>query len=46
MPRAPAFETAAANFGVDTPPIPASWIGTEQPTKAVNGVCFTFRPSQ
>src|SRR5438309_175203 len=36
IPSPPASETAAASSAVSTRPIPASWIGTEQPTRRVN----------
>ena len=38
MPRPPASATAAASAGVATPPIPACWIGTRQPTSSVKAV--------
>src|SRR5579863_1989804 len=38
VPSPPAAETAAASAGGDTRPIPACWIGTEQPTNCVNRV--------
>ena len=38
MPSPPAFATAAASSGVATPPMPACWIGTRQPTRSVKAV--------
>src|SRR6516165_685468 len=38
MPSPPASDTAAASSGVAAPPMPACWIGTEQPTNLVNVV--------
>src|SRR6201988_2314464 len=35
-PRPPASDTAAANSGGETAPIPACWIGIVQPTNSVN----------
>ena len=36
IPSPPASETAAASSAVSTRPMPASWIGAEQPTRRVN----------
>ena len=36
IPRPPASDTAAANSGGETAPIPACWIGIVQPTNSVN----------
>src|SRR5689334_17795899 len=45
MPRPPASATAAASPGVATPPIPACWIGTRQPTSSVKAVLSTMTAS-
>src|SRR5690348_2376761 len=45
MPRPPASATAAASAGVATPPIPACWIGTRQPTSSVKAVLSTMTAS-
>src|SRR5712692_5121103 len=39
MPSPPAFDTAAANSGVDAPPMPASRIGYLMPNMSHSGVC-------
>src|SRR5947209_13057602 len=41
MPSPPASATAETSSGVATPPIPACWIGTVQPTSSVNAVVST-----